>query len=260
VKGTAANDAIHGEAGNDKLRGQGGRDRLEGGAGNDSLYGGTGSDLLVGGLGNDRFDVDGSGDRVFESAGEGTDTVYATRSYTLQAGQEIEALRAVSRTAKTAMSLAGNEFANLVVGNDGTNTIRGGGGDDRLFGHGGNDRLAGGAGVDSLFGGTGRDAFVFNTVPDAGSNVDRIGDFSVRDDTIQLENAVLTALGRKTGGLKTSAFHVGGAAHDSSDRVIYNKNTGALYYDPDGTGSSAQIQLAQLKSGLAMRYEHFFVV
>ena len=36
--------------------------------------------------------------------------------------------------------------------------------------------------------------------------------------------------------MSSSAFYVGAAAHDSTDRIIYNSDTGALSYDPDGTG------------------------
>jgi hypothetical protein len=41
--------------------------------------------------------------------------------------------------------------------------------------------------------------------------------------------------------LKSSAFHTGSAAHDKNDCIIYNKKTGALYYDADGTGTSNQV-------------------
>jgi Ca2+-binding RTX toxin-like protein len=39
---------------------------------------------------------------------------------------------------------------------------------------------------------------------------------------------------------------VGTKAHDADDRIIYNKATGALYYDDDGTGAHVQVQFATL--------------
>ena len=41
----------------------------------------------------------------------------------------------------------------------------------------------------------------------------------------------------KKGVLKSAEFYQGTKAHDTSDNLIYNKKTGALYYDADGTGS-----------------------
>jgi Ca2+-binding RTX toxin-like protein len=47
-----------------------------------------------------------------------------------------------------------------------------------------------------------------------------------------------------TGPLKATFFSAGTAAHDADDRIIYNKATGALYYDSDGTGAHAQVLFA----------------
>ncbi|MEV5407125.1 hypothetical protein AB0L20_31920, partial [Streptomyces albidoflavus] len=58
----------------------------------------------------------------------------------------------------------------------------------------------------------------------------------------------------------SGAFHTGPSAHDGSDRIIYNDQTGALYYDADGTGGSAAIQFAKLKPGLALTHKDFFVI
>ena len=60
--------------------------------------------------------------------------------------------------------------------------------------------------------------------------------------------------------MSSSAFYVGAAAHDSTDRIIYDSNTGALSYDPDGTGSAAAVQFAELEPGLALTYRDFQIV
>jgi Ca2+-binding RTX toxin-like protein len=79
----------------------------------------------------------------------------------------------------------------------------------------------------------------------------------VADDTISLENAVFTglAVGTLTGG----AFYIGAAAHDSTDRIIYNSATGALLFDADGNGAGAAIQFATLSTGLALTASEFIV-
>src|SRR5262249_48864221 len=106
------------------------------------------------------------------------------------------------------------------------------------------DKLFGGAGKDTLFGGTGKDGFYFDTPLNRLTNVDTIRDFSHADDTIFLENAVFTKLA--VGTLGSSAFFTGIKAHDADDRIIYNKATGALFFDADGSGHVAQVQFATL--------------
>jgi Ca2+-binding RTX toxin-like protein len=49
--------------------------------------------------------------------------------------------------------------------------------------------------------------------------------------------------------------------HDADDRLIYNTTTGALYYDKDGNGSKAAVQIAllELVNGIAptLAYDDF---
>jgi Ca2+-binding RTX toxin-like protein len=87
----------------------------------------------------------------------------------------------------------------------------------------------------------------------------------VKDDSICLDNAVFKALGKagsltNPAKLKAGFFFAGTKAHDSNDHVIYNKKTGALFYDADGTGSKAQIQFATITKNLKMGTGDFFVV
>jgi Ca2+-binding RTX toxin-like protein len=139
--------------------------------------------------------------------------------------------------------LFGNSGNDYLDAKGGADLLNGGAGNDRMFGGSGSDLLFGGLGIDSLTGGAGTDSFVFDKTP-ASSNRDTILDFSHKDDRIALENEFFRGIAEGT--LTAAAFWVGSAAHDASDRIIYNKSNGALYYDRDGTGSAAKVQFATL--------------
>ncbi|NIX77127.1 calcium-binding protein [Microvirga terricola] len=156
----------------------------------------------------------------------------------------------------------------VLYGGVGTDTVFGGAGNDKLYGDAGNDSLDGGgdndtlyggAGNDLLTGGVGKDIFVFNTALNKTTNVDKIIDFSHADDTIWLSKGIFKGAG--TGALQSKFFYKGTKAHDVDDRIIYDKATGALYYDPDGTGSRAQIKFATLTNKPAnLAYNDFLLV
>ncbi|MBM6594713.1 CAP domain-containing protein [Microvirga pudoricolor] len=153
--------------------------------------------------------------------------------------------------------LAGTSLSDTIKGRAGNDTLIGRGGNDKLYGQAGNDVLNGGGGSDLLVGGPGRDAFVFTAKPSA-SRFDTIRDFSVRDDTIRLENKVFKGL--KAGKLAAEAFYKGVAAHDADDRIVYDPTTGSLSYDPDGTGAGAAVKFAQLKANLKLTASDFLVI
>ncbi|MEE1656934.1 hypothetical protein VB618_12060 [Microvirga sp. CF3062] len=91
------------------------------------------------------------------------------------------------------------------------------------------------------------------------ANQDKIMDFKVVDDTLHLAKSVFKTLDKK-GVLKASEFYQGTKAHDRDDNLIYNKKTGALYYDADGTGLAAQIQITTLSKNLKMTHKDFFII
>jgi Ca2+-binding RTX toxin-like protein len=128
-----------------------------------------------------------------------------------------------------------------------------------LSGGAGSDVITGGLGNDILSGGTGADFFVFNAVLSAANNVDMITDFTARDDTIRLENAIFTALTR-TGTLNANFFRLGTAAADNNDYIIYDENSGSLWYDADGNGAGAQVLFATLTNNETLTRNDFVVI
>ncbi|GJD40912.1 M10 family metallopeptidase C-terminal domain-containing protein [Methylobacterium bullatum] len=139
--GTIAID-LTGNAFVNKLVGNDGANVLDGGAGADTLYGRAGNDIFI---------VSAATDKVFESAGDGVDTVRAAVSYALAAGQSIETLRTILDTSTTAIDLTGNDLVNKLVGNDGANLLDGGAGADSLYGRDGDDTFIVSAATDKVF-------------------------------------------------------------------------------------------------------------
>lgn len=200
---------------------------IKGNAAANRLDGSTGADTLMGGAGDDLYIVDDAGDRVIEASGAGLDTVNASVSFSL-AGQHVENLNLVGRAA---IDGTGNGLANRIVGRDGANVI------DGMLGA---DRLTGGAGADT---------FVFSTAL-APENVDVITDFSHAADTIQLSRTVFAGLGARFGADQFWSGAGVTAAHDGSDRIIYDTTSGALLFDRDGTGTTyAAVRFATLTGG-----------
>ena len=88
--------------------------------------------------GNDVYCVDDAGDVVVEAAGEGSDTVFASASYTLGAGARSRSC-ARPRFRDDAIDLADEQrssatAANTLIGNGGNNTLDGGAGADTMAG------------------------------------------------------------------------------------------------------------------------------
>ncbi len=225
----------------DNLTGDAKHNVLTGGAGNDTLRGWSGADSLIGGTGNDSYFVENSGDVVTEKFSQGTDNVSSTVAYTLLTNVENLTL-----TGASAINGTGNGQANVLIGNAAGN---------QLNGKAGNDVLDGKAGNNVLTGGTGNDIFRFATK----GHLDKITDYNVSNDTIQLENAAFTAL-TATGTLAAGQFRIGTQAMDANDFIVYSSVTGKLFYDADGNGAAAAVQIATIGSGLAMTNADIVVI
>lgn len=220
IKGTQFGDKISGSAGADEFRPLGGNDIVDGRGGIDTI----------------RYDRD------YQHGGNKGVTV------DLASGKATDGYGGSDK-------LSNIENA---VGTDGNDSLKGSTIANELSGRGGNDKLYGGLGKDLLKGGEGKDVFVFDTKPSS-ANIDTIADFNATDDTIWLDDDVFTKAG-KVGDLASAAFYAGAKAHDASDRIIYDKVSGKLFYDADGHGSVAAVQFALLSKGLALTASDFDII
>ncbi len=220
--------------------------RITGNAGANRLSdgGGAGIDTLSGGAGDDTYVIDNSATLITESVGAGTaDRVLTGVTFVLAANDNIEFLRTTSPTGSGAIDLTGNALAQNIMGNDGIN------------------RLNGLTGSDTLTGGLGADTFVFTAALGAG-NIDRITDYTVAADTIELKSTQFGNLA--VGVLDVSNFvaNAAGTAADALDRIIYDTTNGFLYFDADGSGAGfLQQQFATLSGAPAgMTFAEFNLV
>jgi Ca2+-binding RTX toxin-like protein len=254
--GDALDNILIGGSGKDNLNGKEGNDTLIGDAGNDNLNGGIGVDSLIGGLGNDIYVIDNLGDIFTENAGEGTDTLQTPFTFDIT-GTNLENL---TLTGTGNINGTGDGNNNTLTGNAGNNTLIGGNGNDRLVGGNGNDRLLGDNGNDRLTGGNGLDSFVFASL---GLGLDRITDFKIVDDTIELSASGFGG-GLSVGIPDSSLLEVGAgitSANTAAQRLIFNTTTGALFFDADGNGALATAtQFATLSANLALTTADFLVV
>lgn len=218
--GNASNNTITGNSGNNLLDGAGGRDRLIGGAGNDTYVLSAGSDRITDTSGND--------------------TITSTITRWLGHFTGIENL-----------TLIGDADAKA-TGSAGSNRITGNASDNIIDGRAGNDYLTGGGG---------RDVFVFSTRLDAAKNVDKVLDFTAGDDLCRLDSAVFTALGSH-GVLGADAFvsNGSGKAEDARDRIVYERDTGDLLYDANGSAKGGATQFAKLAPHLSLSHSDFFII
>jgi serralysin len=276
--GEDGNDTLYGEAGDDTLDGGTGNDILTGGSGWDTLRGGQGNDILYDAIGRIERDI------IYGDAGQDVlcadlkslslklDHSQLTRWLRGAVQQNLAKLETLKQTTaqdSAAEAVPGSlslysqvikptvplnppeivvvdpppsvEFAGSELrGGTGNDLLTGSHRGDTLIGGNGHDFLVGYGGKDTLKGGYGKDAFVFTSLQDG---VDTIQDFASGVDQLVISAQGFGADLAK-GLLAAHHFWIGAGAADQADRFIYNKSTGALFFDPDGIGSLQQTQLA----------------
>lgn len=294
IIGNAANNSLYGQAGNDTLDGALGIDNLYGGAGDDTYIVDSTTDTItedvLGGrdtiqssvnytLGNNLERLVLKGATGLIGTGNALDNNIDAMSgdNSLSGGDGNDRITAGVDGSQGKDTLSGGAGNDTLSGANGNDYLDGGSGNDfltgdyydpltgysdTLIGGTGNDTLIGGVGSDTLTGGTGSDNFRFDFTSEG---IDTITDFVAADDTIQIYGGLPNYVYGFGGGLvngttiTTAQFALGNAAADTSDRFIYNKNTGSLFFDADGTGTSIQVQLASLATGLAMTSADIFI-
>ena len=253
---------VRGTTNHDFITGNALANRLDGDGGNDTLIGGAGNDTVIGGAGNDSYGFDADlalgADRLNE-AGGGIDTLDFSATTNRSIALRLDLATSQVVNPNLSLSLGSGIVFENVIGGGLADTLTGNALANRLDGGGGNDTLNGGAGNDALTGGAGADRFRFDTPLNATTNRDVIRDFSIaQGDTIELENAVFTAL-TTAGPLAASAFFIGARANTKDQRILYNSANGNLLYDQDGSGAIGSICFATITSRLALNNTSFIV-
>lgn len=151
--------------------------------------------------------------------------------------------------------LSGATFARLYGGAQDDWLEYYGGGKAKLNGGGGDDTLIGGLGKVVFKTGGGHDTVVLNFAPD--DQLDKVKDFNPRKDTLKLYGTVYAAPYDANGVLIKEAFRKGGKAKDADDRFGYNKKSGIVWYDADGNGEGAKVEVLKLSKGLDISHGDF---
>lgn len=235
-----ANTNLIGNISNNNLIGNTGDNVINGSTGNDILTGGTGSDTLIGGEGIDKIIFGQSNNKInlnlttAQNTGEGTDVIKYLENVDGGAGNDTitgssaNNILLGSSGIDTVIFGSGNNTINLNTttiqdtgeGKDvitgvenidagaGNDLITGTTGNNSLSGSAGNDTLKGGAGTDNLTGGAGLDKIVCNFGQSLTTGIDRLSDFKVGEDRLD----ILT----KTGGNVSIKTHSNGGNRTST--------------------------------------------
>lgn len=282
--GDAGNDVILGLEGDDTLygdtgaNGAGGDDQLFGGIGDDVIFAGGGIDYVNAGDGDDL--VDGGDGDDYVVGGLGADEIYGGSGNDILLGNGIPDdaplpplgpitvdFDGVSEDPITPEQYGGSlgelpvtddDASDTIYGGDGNDVALGFGGADFLYGGRGSDLLVGGLGNDQLDGGKGADGFGFAEF--GAANADHLVRFQTKD-TILLDVDVFTGIGAADTTLKNKYFHKGTEAEGKNDKIIYDKKSGTIYYDQDGSGSAhGAEEVATVQKGFKLKADYFDLV
>ncbi len=113
-----------------------------------------------------------------------------------------------------------------------------------------------GPGNDKVVFGKAADKFLFDSGLDAATNVTPSRTFIRARTQFFLDQDIFPTV--TPGTLHASEFQGARKRRTPTDRIIYDKKSGSLFYDPDGTGTLAQTQFASLEKGTALKAVDFY--
>ena len=260
ILGSKMEDRMTGSAANELFVGKGGKDIIRAAGGNDVLIGSGQGDVLFGEAGSDVLFGDGL-------------SLYLQNGLPADDAKFNPGLLALSKGGKDL--LLGGGGADFLAGGVLGDTLKGGSGNDKLIGESGtdvlsggknNDVLVGGQAVDELTGGEGKDSFVYVNPKEGG---DRITDFNPVEDRFVVfgsnfrkdlfdSEAPNLLLRSKARMISEEQFRIGASAKDRDDRFIYDKRTGTLSFDFDGSGLKKAQVLAKLDGKPTLTFADIF--
>jgi Ca2+-binding RTX toxin-like protein len=172
------------------------------------------SDKLIGTDDDDVFMVNDKGDRVVTGQKGASDSVM-TQEFNLDLrSKQWDGIENAILAGSKELNLTGDAGANILSGNGADNVIRGG------------------AGIDTLFGGGGEDVFVITR--ESKKTFDQIIDFESGEDKIALSGSAFRSLFDKNKLLKDGVI----------DLKLKLDDQGILWFDSDGTGKKAAVEIA----------------
>lgn len=88
----------------------------------------------------------------------------------------------------------------------------------------------------------------------------KVIDVGRASDVIELSRQVFREL--ELGRLEASEFEAirPGATVDENDRILYNRDSGLLFYDADGRGGAAAKAFTLIENPAALQFSDFLVV
>ncbi len=222
---------------------------LNGNSGNNSLTGGTGADTMTGGLGDDTYFVDNTGDIVTENAGEGTDTVSSSITYTL--GSNVEDL---ILTGGVGVNGVGNSLDNVLsYTNTSVHSLVGGLGDDTYIVTKGTDVIIENSGE-------GTDTIDLNTAAGSGTTTITMA--------ANVENLILIGAGNTntvTGNSlanvitdNSTVTHVTLTGGNGDDTYVVNSASDAIV-ESSGTGTGTDTVISNLTWTLGTNLENLIL-
>jgi len=253
-----------------------------GNAGDNILKGNSGNNTLSGLNGNDTYSFFANTalgtDTITEGTTGGTDTLdFTVTTVPVNVNLGVTTPQTVNNNLKLVLSgnnvienttggtgndrLIGNTLNNILNGSNGNDQLQGLGGNDTLWGETGNDILTGGVGNDQLWGGTGDDIltggvgndkylFQSNGVFSSTLGVDYITEFETAKDQIVLSKTTFNTVINNVGQAFTDFAVVtdNELVNASNARIVFNQNTGSLFYNRDGNipGTGSVFEFARL--------------